>query len=471
VSRRLRFSVPHPLVLLTACVILAAIASHVLPAGEYERRDDEATGRSVVVAGTYHQVEPSPVGLFDAIVALPRGMADAAEVIFLVFLIGGAFTVVDETGALKRGVTSLIRSLRGRDLLVIPVVSLFFATGGVVENMQEEIIPLIPVLLILTRRLGFKPMVAVAMSAGAAFVGSAFSPINPFQVAIAQRLAELPLASGAAFRIVFLMIALTFWIAMTMRYARRTRDSGKGVDAGDSRTTDATDADGHAGARGSTDSAEGVRAADLGIFTLVLGTFAVVVVGMMFWHWGFNELSAAFFIMGVIVGLLSGMKIGGTAEAYVRGFRSMAYAGLLIGFARAIYVVLQDGRVVDTIVHAMFTPLEGLPVLASSFGMVAAQTVIHVPVPSVSGQAVLTMPLLVPLSDLLGMSRQVTVLAYQYGAGLCELLTPTNGALMAILASAGIRYEDWIRHVLPLYLGLIALALGAIAIALGIGLQ
>ena len=459
VPRRFRLSVPHPLVLLTACVILAAIASHLLPAGEYERRDDEATGRSVVVAGTYHEVEPSPVGLFDAIVALPRGMADAAEVIFLVFLIGGAFTVVDETGALKRGVTSLIRSLRGRDLLVIPIVSLFFATGGVVENMQEEIIPLIPVLLILTRRLGFKPMVAVAMSAGAAFVGSAFSPINPFQVAIAQQLAELPLASGAAFRIAFLAIALTFWIGMTMRYARRTR-----VDVVPPA------ADGAAPANG-PDSTEGVRPADLGIFTLVLGTFAIVVVGMMRWHWGFNELSAAFFIMGVIVGLLSGMKIGGTAEAYVRGFRSMAYAGLLIGFARAIYVVLQDGRVVDTIVHAMFTPLEGLPVLASSVGMVAAQTAIHVPVPSVSGQAVLTMPLLVPLSDLLGMSRQVTVLAYQYGAGLCELLTPTNGALMAILASAKIRYEDWIRYVGPLYLGLVAIGMVAIWVALGIGLQ
>ena len=197
----MKFRVPHPLVLLTGCVILAAVASHVLPAGEFDRRDDEATGRSVVVAGTYHEVDPSPVGFFDAIVALPRGMADAAEVIFLVFLIGGAFTVVDETGALRRGVTSMVRALKGRDLLVIPVVSVLFATGGVVENMQEEIIPLIPVLLILTRRLGFTPMVAVAMSAGAAFVGSAFSPINPFQVSIAQRLAELPLASGAAFRI------------------------------------------------------------------------------------------------------------------------------------------------------------------------------------------------------------------------------------------------------------------------------
>ena len=473
IARRFRFSVPHPLVLLTICVILAAVASHLLPAGEYERRDDEGTGRSVVVAGTYHEVDPSPVGFFEAIVALPRGMADAAEVIFLVFLIGGAFTVVDETGALKRGVTSLIRSLQGRDLLVIPVVSVFFATGGVVENMQEEIIPLVPVLLILTRRLGFTPMVAVAMSAGAAFVGSAFSPINPFQVSIAQRLAELPLGSGALFRIVFLVIALAFWIGMTMRYARRTRSPAADVEAGEGSATAVEAGSAAAGEGSATDAgpAEGVRPSDLGIFALVLATFAVVVVGMMVWHWGFNELSAAFFIMGVTVGLLSGMKVGGTAEAYVRGFRSMAYAGLLIGFARAIYVVLQDGRVVDTIVHALFTPLEGLPVLASSVGMVAAQTAIHVPVPSVSGQAVLTMPLLVPLSDLLGMSRQVTVLAYQYGAGLCELLTPTNGALMAILASAGIRYEDWVRHAFPLYLGLVALGLVAIALALAIGLQ
>ncbi len=449
-ARKRRFAVPHPLVLLTVCVGLAAVASHLLPAGEYERRLDEESGQNVVVPGTYHEVEPNPVGPFDAIVALPRGIAEAVSVIALVFLIGGAFTVVDETGALKRGVASLVRALRGRDLLVIPLVSVLFATGGVVENMQEEIIPLIPVLLILTRRLGFTPMVAVAMSAGAAFVGSAFSPINPFQVAIAQRLAELPLASGALFRIVFLLIALTFWIAMTMRYARRTRGEREAVDE---------------------DDAEGVRASDLGIFALVLATFVLAVVGMIVWHWGFDELSAAFFIMGVIVGLLAGMRLTGTAEAYVRGFRGMAYAALLIGFARSIYVVLQDGRVVDTIVQAMFTPLEGLPVLASSFGMVAAHTAIHVPVPSVSGQAVLTMPLLVPLSDLLGMSRQVTVLAYQYGAGLCELLTPTNGALMAILASAGVRYEDWIRHVIPLYLGLVALGLVAIGVALGMGLQ
>jgi uncharacterized ion transporter superfamily protein YfcC len=376
-------------------------------------------------------------------------MADAADVIFLVFLIGGAFTVIDETGALRRGVTSLIRKLKGRDLLVIPIVSIFFAMGGVVENMQEEIIPLIPVLIILTRRLGFTPLVAVAMSAGAAFVGSAFSPINPFQVTIAQQLAELPALSAAGFRIVFLLLALTFWVSMTMRYAARTRGASEAVSDSDE---------------------EGVTGADWGIFGLVGATFVLIVVGMLQWGWGFDQLSAAFFIMGLIVGGLAKMGMSGTAEAYVKGFRGMAYAGILIGFARAIYVVLQDGRIVDTIVHGMFTPLEGLPVLASSLGMIVAQAAIHVPVPSVSGQAVLTMPVLVPLSDLLGMSRQVTVLAYQYGAGLCDLITPTNGALMAILASAGVPYEDWIKFTVPLYGGLIALGAISIAIALAIGL-
>ncbi len=459
----MKLSVPHPLVLLSACIVLAAAASYVLPAGAYDRITDEEVGRTVVVAGTYQEVQRSPVGPFEAIVALPRGMVDAAEVIFLVFLIGGAFTVVDETGALRRGITSLVRALRGRDLLVIPVVSLCFATGGVLENMQEEIIPLIPVLMILAGRMGFTPVTAVAMSAGPAFVGSAFSPINPFQVQIAQRLAELPLLSGALFRIVFLLFALALWIGVTMRHAARTRGepgvAGRGgAQADGGATSDDASAD------------EGVRRSDLLILGLVAATFALIVPGLALWHWGFNELSAAFFVMGVIVGLLAGMRLSGTAQAYVRGFRGMAYAGLLIGFARAIYVVLQDGQIIDTIVHAMFTPLEGLPVLASAFGMVGAHTAIHVPVPSVSGQAVLTMPLLVPLSDLLGMSRQVTVLAYQYGAGLCELITPTNGALMAILASAGVRYEAWLRHVLPLYLGLVALALVAIAVAVAVGL-
>jgi uncharacterized ion transporter superfamily protein YfcC len=456
----MRGRLPDALVLLTACVLLAAAATWVLPAGQFERREDPEAQRSVVVAGTYTRVEQSPVGPFDAFVALPAGMAEAADVIFLVFLIGGAFTVVDETGALRRAMGSLVRALRGRDLLVIPIVSLFFATGGAAQNMQEEIVPLVPVLLLLARRTGLTPLVAVAMSAGAAFVGSAFSPINPFQVLIAQRVAGLPPGSGAGLRTVLLVLATGLWIGLTMRHAQRTR-----VPAA------ATAERAEAGPTAASVESDALTGRDRVVLGIVAAAFLAVVWGLALRGWDFDHLSATFFLAGVAAGLVSGMGLDGTARAYARGFRDMAYAGLLIGFARAIFVVLDQGRVIDTIVYGVFVPLEGLPRLVSALGMVLAQALVHVPVPSVSSQAVLTMPLLVPLSDLLELSRQVTVLAYQVGAGLCDMLTPTNGALMAILAAAGVRYDEWLRFVGPLYLALVALGGVAIWVAIAVGLS
>lgn len=445
-----KFRFPHPLILLLGFILLAAALSYALPAGEFERREDPATGRSVVVPGTFHTVPPSPVGLFDALVAIPRGLAAAADVVFLVFLVGGAFAVVDQTGVLRRGVDWLVGRLQNRAALVIPVSCIVFALGGVLINMQEEFIALIPVLLILTRRMGFSPLVAVAMSMGPAAVGASFSPINPFQVGIAQKLAQLPLLSGSLFRIAFLVVALALWIAWTMRYAARTR------------VPPSTDVVEDAGPHSSRDGP---------ILLLVLATFVIFVVGVLRWEWGFDQMSALFFAMGILAGLLGGLRLAGTAEAYIEGFRAMAFAGLLIGFARAIFVVLEDGHIVDTIVHGLVTPIAGLPVALSALGMMAAHALIHVPVPSVSGQAVLTLPVLVPLSDLLGLSRQVTVLAYQYGAGLTDLLTPTNGALMAILAAARVRYEEWLRFVLPVYAGLAGLGVVAILVGIASGLR
>ena len=446
VLTRVRF--PHPLVLLSGAVFLAAAASWVLPAGSYERTVDDATGRTVVVSGTFHAVEPAPVGPFEALVAMPRGMIHAAEIIFLVFLIGGAFTVVDHSGVLRRGVGWLVNRLGDRTILVIPIVAVLFATGGALENMQEEIIALLPVLLVLTNRLGYRPMVAVAMSLGAAVVGSAFSPINPFQVGIAQKLAELPLLSGGGFRLVFLALGLTLWIAFVIRMAIRT--------AVEPRIPDPEAHD------------DFLTGRDGLILGLVAATFGVLVWGILSQGWGFNHMSGLFFGMGILAGAVAGMGVAGTADAFAKGFRDMALAALLIGFARAIFVVLEDGRIVDTIVHALVTPLEGLPALASALGMVVAQIAIHFPVPSLSGQAVLTMPVLVPLSDLLGLSRQVTVLAFQYGAGLTDLIIPTSGSLMAILALAKVPYEDWIRWVLPIWGTLVLL--GAVAIATGIAI-
>jgi uncharacterized ion transporter superfamily protein YfcC len=177
-------------------------------------------------------------------------------------------------------------------------------------------------------------------------------------------------------------------------------------------------------------------------------------------------MAAVFLLMGILAGLIGGLGVTGTAESFVEGFKGMAFAAILIGFARAVYVVLDEGSIIDTIVHAGVTPLSTMPVSVAALGMMALHTIVHVPVPSVSGQAVLTMPVLVPMSDLLGLSRQVTVLAYQFGAGLCELLTPTNGALMAIIVAARVKYEDWFKFAFPLYAALITL--GAIAVVVGI---
>jgi uncharacterized ion transporter superfamily protein YfcC len=447
---RLRF--PHPLILLSLCVFLAAACTWLLPAGEFERRQDPVADREVVVAGTYHRVPPAPVDAFNAVVAIPKGMADAASVIFYVFLVGGAFAVVERTGALGQLVNRLAQGLARRGLWVIPIVGFAFAWGGILIQMQEELIAFVPVLLLLTRRLGFNALTAVAMSLGAAAVGASFSPINPFQVGIAQKVAQLDLLSGWAFRSAFLLLAWLIWIVGTMRFARRTRVTPEVAP-----------------------SAEPGAAAAGWHQTLVLGivlvAFVIFVVGVIKYGWDFEQLAAVFFLMGVAAGLVGRLGLAGTADGFVEGFRSMAFAALLIGFARGIYVVLEQGRIVDTIVQGLFTPIASLPTTLSALGMMAVHAVIHLPVPSTSGQAVLTMPLLVPLSDLIGLSRQVTVLAYQYGAGLCELVTPTNGALMAMLAASGVRFEDWLRFVLPVIGGLVVLATAAIGTAVATGLQ
>lgn len=418
------FRLPHPLVLLLAGVGVAAALTWVLPAGEFDRRDDEATGRRVVVAGTFHAVERAPVGPFEAAVAVPRGLIEAAEVVAVVLFVGGAWVVVDKLGTLARLVAWLVGLFHGRGLFAIPIVAFFFAAMGALENMQEEIIALVPVLLVLGRGLGVDAVTVVAMSAGAAMVGSAFGPTNPFQAGIAMKLAELPPMSSIGLRLTTFAAAFGLWVLWTLRHAARTR-----VRPGESAAIAPARATGR----------------DVGLFVLVLAPMAAYVYGALAWGWGFNELSAGFFIAGMLAGLIGGLGLAGTTNAYLEGMQSLLPAAVLVGVARSISLVLADGRVIDTMLHGLAAPLGETSAMTAALLMVPVHGLIHVAVPSVSGHAVLTMPVLVPLSDLLGISRQVTVLAYQTGAGLTELLTPTNGALMAVLLAADVPYQRWIR--------------------------
>ncbi|MDB4910684.1 MAG: hypothetical protein JWO39_1507 [Gemmatimonadetes bacterium] len=440
---------PHPLTLLVGCTVIAAALTHVLPAGKFDMRDDPATGKKVAVAGSYHRVEAHPVTPFETVVAIPDGIIDAVSVIAFVFLVGGAFGVVDKTGALRDGIDWLVRRLGDRGIVAIPIVCLAFAAGGAFENMQEEIIAIVPALLMLTQRLGFDRLTVAEMSVGSAAIGSSFSPINPFQALIGQKVAGVPQFSAAGFRGVFLALALLLWIAGTMRHARRVRVAPVRAEIG-------------------SDSKPFVFRGRA-VLVIVLATFAVFVWGVARLHWDFDQEAALFFAMGAVVGIVGGLGVTGTAEAFVEGFQSMAYAALLIGFARSISVVMEQGLIIDTVVNGLASALAGLPTALAAVGMMAAHAAIHVPVPSVSGQAVLTLPVFAPVADLLHMSRQVAVLAYQYGAGICELVTPTNGALMAILAASGVRYDEWIRGAGVMLALVTALGVVAVVVAVSLG--
>jgi uncharacterized ion transporter superfamily protein YfcC len=279
------------------------------------------------------------------------------------------------------------------------------------------------------------------MSAGAAMIGSAFGPTNPFQSGLAMRLAELPVMSAAPIRWTICIAAVALWIGWTMWYCARTRRP----------TAEIGPAQG---------SLEPATAKDFVILTVAVAPIAAYVYGSIFRGWGFNELSAGFLVAGCVAGLLGGLRVAGTTAAYLQGMQGMLPAAFLVGLARALSVVLGDGHVIDTVLHGLAAPLATSSATVATLLMIPLHAVIHVLVPSVTGQAVLTMPILVPLSDLLGLSRHVTVLAYQTGGGLTELLTPTNGSLMAILVAANVPFGQWLKFA---WFGTLAAALAGVA--------
>ena len=439
----MRLRLPHPMILLLGGVAVAALLTWVLPPGAYERRHDAATGREVVVAGTYTHVAAAPVGPLAAVLAVPRGIVSGADVILTILLVGGAFAFLDATGALGRLVGALVGRTR-RPKVVVIAVCLVFSAFGALENMQEEIIALVPVLLVLSRGLGFGAVTAVAMSVGAAAVGSAFGPTNPFQTGIALRFAELPALTQPALRFTLCVVAVGLWIAWTV--AMTGRDDVRPEVTPPARVPP--------------------TARDFVLLALVVLPFAPYVYGVVRHGWGFNELSAVFLVVGFVVGLVSGRGLSDTAVAFLKAMEGLLTPALFVGVARAISVVLTDGRVMDTIIHGLATPLEHLPGVAGAVLMVPAHAVLHVAVPSVSGQAVLTMPIMAPLADLLHVSRDAAVIAFQTGAGLADAFVPTNGAVLAVLLAAGVGYGRWLRFVVPGVLlvslvGLVGLALAS----------
>jgi uncharacterized ion transporter superfamily protein YfcC len=332
---------------------------------------------------------------------------------------------------------------------VIPAGALAFGAAGALIQMSEELIAFAPVLLLLCSALGLPPLLAVAMSLGTATIAANFSPVDPFMVTIAQKVAEVPVGSGWGLRLVALAVVLSYWLWTMRRWALAHRT-----------TAPATAAAG---------PSEPLGHRDLAVLLVVAATFGVFVVGAQQWGWDFDRLAVPFLVMGVTAGLVAGLGLQATAVALSEGASAMTYSALLIGVARGIFLVLEQGRIVDSVVHAVATPLEGMPRVAAAFGMMAAQSLISLPVPSSSGQAVLTMPVMAPVSDLLGLPRQVAVLAYQLGIGFFSLISPTQGPVIAMLAACGVSLEDWVRWTWPRMLVVIGISAATLGVAVAIG--
>jgi len=442
-----------PLLLIGSIIVLAAILTWILPAGQFDRKIDPQTHRTVVVPGSYKSVAQHPVGPWGTLISIPQGLVEAGEVVFFVLLAGGALTVVEGTGAFGNLLNHLMARFGDQPLLVLGLASILFLVGGASNNMYEEILAFLPLLCALTRRLGLGHEMALAISVGTASVAAVFSPFNTFTLGISQPMAELPLFSGFAFRSVVFVLAIGIWGAYLAWYARRFRTVPAQVD------------------EASPAHVSKWKQSDIWVLVAMNAGMAAMILGGVFLQWELRQFSAIFVLMGLVAGLVGGLGWRGTAEQFAEGFRRMALAAALVGFARAISVVLSSGLILDTIANALFSPLRHLSLSLSAVTMVVSESVLAFPMPSDSGRAVMSLPVILPLADLLGLSRQMAVVAYQYSGLVSSLITPTTGALLAMLAVAGVSYGRWLRFMAVPFVLLFALALAAIVVGVRLGVQ
>ena len=440
----MKISFPHPLIILLAFVLLSWLATFLVSSGTYDRQIDEYTGREVVMQGSYEAIEKQNVSYDEMVKAIPEGIILGADILVLILLIGGAFYVVEKTGALQVGVEALIYSFRGNTYLLLVILSICFSIAGATIAMQEEIIAMVPLLIVLSKKLNYDVKSIVGLTLGSSLVGAALSPINPFNSLLAQKLAEVEVSEGLVYRLVFFAIGIGVWTFLMIRNGKNKNSITEKIE---------------------------LKPSSIGwrnglILFLSLGGIIFMGWGITQKDWGYNEMSAFFFVIGFACGLIGKLGINGTARVYTAGFGEMIFAGVIVGLARSVYLILEKGMIIDTVIHSMFTPLEGLPDQLAVMGLFISQLLIHIPVPSTSGQTVLTIPLASPLMDLLGISRQLAVFTSQYAVSMMDLLTPTNGGMMAVIAAAGIKFNDWIKFIIKSWLAVIGICLISIFIAL-----
>ena len=450
--------IPHTYAITASLIILSAVLTWIVPAGEYVRQTvtiDPSTGsgqaveRTVIDPASFHYIDAAPQS-WQVFGVLLEGFERQAGIIAFLLIIGGAFQILNATHAVEWGIQRFLAACRraekvallrrlGIDNIVMAAVILLFSTFGAVFGMSEETLAFIAIIIPLAISMGYDSLTGLLMVYVAAHVGFSGAVLNPFTVGLAQGLSGLPLFSGSAYRLVCWALLTAVLIVVTLVYAHRVKKTPT--------LSPMYEADAHwrqSREEGEGKREEGRRGRIIALL-LLLATIVSLVVGVMHYDWYLTEISAAFLAMGIFSGYVCGLKTDEVISEFTTGAKDILGAAIVVGMATGIIIILENGHIIDTILHAMAAGLaDGSRIIAVEI-MYAIQTAINIIIPSGSAKAALTMPIMAPFSDVIGLSRQATVMAYQFGDGFTNMITPTSGVLMGALALARVPYGVWVK--------------------------
>lgn len=432
---------PNTYVIIAILIVLCAVLTWIIPGGQYVTAADGTL--------SYEQVESAPQ-TWQVFSAIYHGFVKQAGIIVFILVVGGVFWLLNATGAVDAGIKRLIAGIGKKDKVVLVALTVLFSLAGAIFGMSEETIPFVGIVVPLVVSLGYDAIMGLLVVYVASNIGFSSAFLNPFTVGIAQGMADLPPFSGMGYRVFcwgLLTVLLCVFVVIYAGNRQKERQDLQAV------------------------SASPLTARQIWILAVLFLTVVALVIGVTCWGWYMPEITGLFLAMGILCGIIAGFPAGRIADEIIAGAKDILSAALVVGFASGIIVILQDGKVVDSILHAMQGGLDGTGEVASLSAMYFIQAVINVLIPSATAKAAITIPIMAPFSDLVGVSRQAMVLAFQFGDGFTNMITPTSGVLMAALAMARVPYGKWVKWIWKMVLALLAIGLLLLLLTLFIPLQ
>lgn len=461
-KKKFKFKMPHTYVILISIMVLMLILTHIIPAGEYDRVEDPVSGRMVVVADSYHEIDVDAPGIFDLFLALQAGYVDAANIMFLIIFAYGFVYVLTKNGTMDAALGTMVKKIGNRVWLLIPITMLVLGILGSTMGIYEEVYGLFPVFVGIFMGLGYDAIVGGAIIFLGVSIGYAAGTTNPYNIAVAQDVAGVELYSGMEFRWVIFVAFEALAILYVMNYARRVKANperslvkGIHIDSVEMKSIN------------SLDTVKMTLRQKLCLIEF-FGVIAFLTYSVLELGWYVDEIAALFLMAMVIAGIISGYSATEICKTFIESTKSMVSSMLIVGFTRGILILMQQGCITDTIVYGLVNLLDGASKYVSAYGMLILQNIIKFFINGSTSQATITMPIMAPTAELVGLSKQIAVLAYQFGNGFADCFWPTSCALCCGLMG-GVPLNKWYRFVTPLFLMMLVLEFVFMTIAVWIG--